>query len=87
MVDIAPSHRTRIQPLTGGLSLHDVEIFLDLAFILRIQRYLFSLQGYIMDATGMFILGTDYQVVYSLLLILLTEEYERARQRCKCNCI
>ena len=52
-VDIAPSHRTGIQRLTGGLSLHDVEIFLDLAFILRTQRYLFGLQGYIMDATGM----------------------------------
>jgi len=52
VVDIAPAHRTGIQSLTGGVSLHDVEIYVDIAFILRIQHYLLGIQDHIHDATG-----------------------------------
>ena len=51
-IDLAPKHRSGIQSLTAGASLHDTEIFLDLAFILRMQRFLLGIQGHIMDATG-----------------------------------
>ena len=52
MIDLAPKHRTGIHSLTAGVALHDVEILLDLAFILRIQRYLVGIQDHIMDALG-----------------------------------
>jgi len=52
LIDIAPAHRTGIQSLTGGVSLHDVEIYVDIAFILRIQHYLLGIQDHIHDATG-----------------------------------
>ena len=47
LINIAPAHRTGIQSLTGGVSLHDVEIYVDIAFILRIQHYLLGIQDHI----------------------------------------
>mmetsp|Transcript_5233 Transcript_5233/g.11858 ORF Transcript_5233/g.11858 Transcript_5233/m.11858 type:complete len:2963 (-) Transcript_5233:1016-9904(-) len=52
MIDLAPSHRTGIQSLTAGASLHDVEIFVDLSFILRTQRFLLGIQDHVMGAMG-----------------------------------
>ena len=51
-VDFAPRHRTGIQSLSAGMSLHDTEIFLDLAFIVRLQRWTLGIQEYILDVTG-----------------------------------
>ena len=52
VIDIAPPHRTGIQSLSAGASVHDIEVFVDLAFILRIQRFLLCLQDHVMEATG-----------------------------------
>lgn len=52
VIDLAPPHRTGIQSLSAGACLHDVEVFADLAFILRIQRFLLCLHSHIMDAAG-----------------------------------
>ena len=51
-IEFAPRHRTGIQSLSAGASLHDVEIFLDLAFILRMQRWWLGIQDHVMSATG-----------------------------------
>jgi len=51
-VDFAPRHRTGIQSLSAGASLHDVEIFLDLAFILRMQHWWLGIQNHIIYASG-----------------------------------
>ena len=52
VIDLAPPHRTGIQSLSAGASVHDIEVFVDLAFILRIQRFLLCLQDHVMEATG-----------------------------------
>lgn len=52
MVELAPSHRTGIQSLSAGASLHDVALSLDLAFILRIQHYFLGIFDHIMGTTG-----------------------------------
>jgi hypothetical protein len=51
-LDFAPQHRTGIQCLSAGAALHDVSISLDLAFILRMQRFLLGVQEHIMEAIG-----------------------------------
>ncbi|KAL7555190.1 hypothetical protein ACHAWF_018839 [Thalassiosira exigua] len=51
-IDFAPRHRSGIQSLTVGAAMHDTEIFLDLAFILRMQRFLVGIQDHILEATG-----------------------------------
>ena len=51
-VDIAPRHRTGIRVLSAGVSMRDVSIFLDLAFIMRAQRFVLGVQDHLMDVLG-----------------------------------
>lgn len=64
--DFAPKHRTGIQSLSAGLSLHDTELFVDLAFILRMQRFISGLHEHL-DATGNTALGfIDSQEIWDI---------------------
>lgn len=51
-LEVAPMHRTGIRSLSAGASLHDVEIFLDLAFLLRVQSWWLGINDHILNATG-----------------------------------
>jgi len=51
-LDFSPRHRTGIQCLSAGVALRDAFIFIDLAFIMRMQRYLLRIQDHMMVSTG-----------------------------------
>jgi hypothetical protein len=51
-LDFAPRHRTGIQCLSAGVALRDAFLFIDLAFIMRVQRFLLRLQNHMMEAMG-----------------------------------
>ena len=51
-LDFSPRHRTGIQCLSAGVALRDAFIFIDLAFIMRVQRYLLRIQDHMMDSMG-----------------------------------
>lgn len=60
-LDFAPRHRTGIQCLSAGVALRDAFIFIDLAFIMRVQRYLSRLQEHMMVSTGKSYVFVDSQ--------------------------
>lgn len=51
-LDLSPRHRTGIQCLSAGVALRDAFIFIDLAFIMRVQRYILRIQDHVMDSMG-----------------------------------
>lgn len=60
-LDFSPRHRTGIQCLSAGVALRDAFIFIDLAFIMRVQRYLFRIQDHILASTGRSYVFVDSQ--------------------------
>ncbi|KAL7473779.1 hypothetical protein ACHAXS_014457 [Conticribra weissflogii] len=51
-VDVAPRHRTGIRVLSAAVIMRNLSIFLDLAFIMRMQRFLLGVQDHFMGAIG-----------------------------------
>ena len=51
-LDFSPRHRTGIQCLSAGVALRDAFIFIDLAFIMRVQRFLLRIHEHIMESMG-----------------------------------
>jgi len=60
-VDVAPRHRTGIRVLSAAVIMRNLSIFLDLAFIMRVQRFLLGVQDNLIGAIG----GTNWNFIDS----------------------
>ena len=51
-IEFAPRHRSGIQVITAGAQIHDVELFVDLAFIIRCQTFFQTAMDHILMTIG-----------------------------------